>query len=175
MIIAHNNTNAAWGGGTGFSDSLQGNVIQIKLYSTSEQTPVFRGTISGIKDEEGEFIKDYKISILANWIRPQFVYNLFNPPLSEKNSISLTFISIPTPCNTPPNTPPNEDTNKDTNRSNNKEHFMQEVANWWADVNGQVNGQLNGEVREMVREAEVNSTTQNSQTGEGKEVTSEVP
>jgi hypothetical protein len=59
IVIAHNNTNAAWAGNSGFSDSIQGNVIQIKLYSRSEQTPVFRGTISGIKDEEGEFIKDF--------------------------------------------------------------------------------------------------------------------
>jgi hypothetical protein len=29
VVIAHNNTNAAWGGGTGFSESLQGNVIPI--------------------------------------------------------------------------------------------------------------------------------------------------
>ncbi len=57
IVIAHNNTNAAWAGSSGFSDSLQSNVIQIKLYSTSEQTPVFRGTISGIKDDESEFIK----------------------------------------------------------------------------------------------------------------------
>jgi hypothetical protein len=64
IVIAHNNTNAAWGGSSGLTDSLQGNVIQIKLYSTSEPTPVFRGTISGIKDDEGEFIKDFKISIL---------------------------------------------------------------------------------------------------------------
>ena len=59
IVIAHNNTNAAWAGSSGFSDSLQSNVIQIKLYSTSEQTPIFRGTISGIKDDEGEFIKDF--------------------------------------------------------------------------------------------------------------------
>ncbi|MEG5175557.1 ATP-binding protein [Microcoleus sp. B3-D7] len=175
VIIAHNNTNAAWGGGTGFSDSLQGNVIQIKLYSTSEQTPVFRGVISGIKDEEGEFIKDYKISILANWIRPEFVYNLFNPPISEKTPVSPTFTSIPTASNTSGNTPINEKTNNDTNRSNNKEHFMQEAANWLADVNGQVNGQVNGEVREIVKEAEVNFTTQTLQTGEGNKITLEVP
>ncbi|MEG4594165.1 hypothetical protein QUB00_20490 [Microcoleus sp. F8_C2] len=175
IIIAHNNTNAAWGGGTGFSDSLQGNVIQIKLYSTSEQTPVFRGLISGIKDEEGEFIKDYKISILANWIRPEFVYNLFNPPISEKTPVSPTFTSIPTASNTSGNTPINEKTDDDTHRSNNKEYFMQEAANWLADVNGQVNGQVNGEVREIVKEAQVNFTTQSSQTGEGNKITSEVP
>jgi hypothetical protein len=92
VVIAHNNTNAAWGGGTGFSESLQGNVIQIKLLSTSEQTPVFRGPISGIKDEQCEFIKDFKISILPDCIRPEFVYNLFNP-LPTKSPISPTFTS----------------------------------------------------------------------------------
>jgi hypothetical protein len=157
VVIAHNNTNAAWGGGTGFSESLQGNVIQIKLLSTSEQTPVFRGTISGIKDEQGEFIKDFKISILPNWIRPDFVYNLFNP-ISTKPTI------FPTSPST--STLPNEE----TNRSNNKEYFVNEAQNWLAEVNGSVSG----EIAKMVGEAEVSFTTQNEEVREGKEVTSKV-
>ena len=80
LIVGRNNTNAASGGGSGFSNLLQGNVIQLKLLPNSEQTPVFRGVVSGIKDENRQFIKDYKISIFANWIRPELVYNLFNPP-----------------------------------------------------------------------------------------------
>jgi hypothetical protein len=158
VVIAHNNTNAAWGGGTGFSESLQGNVIQIKLLSTSEQAPVFRGTISGIKDEQGEFIKDFKISILPYWIRPDFVYNLFNP-ISTKPTIF--------PASPLTSTPPNAD----TITSNNKEYFLKEAQNWLAEVNGSVSG----EVSKRVEEAEVSFTTQNGEVSEGKEVTSEVP
>jgi len=150
IVIAHNNTNAAWGGSSGFSESLHGNVIQIKLLSTSEQTPVFRGSISGIKDEDGEFIKDFKISILPDWIRPCFVYNLFNP-IPNKSPIS------PTP-------------NKETNRSN-KEYFVNQAQNWLADVNGSVSG----EVPKMVGEAEVSFTIGNEVVSEVGKVTSEVP
>lgn len=82
--IAHNDTNAAWGGGTGFRESLEGNVIKIKLRSTSEQTPVFSGTVSGIKNAQGEFLDTQEITIKADWIRPEWVYNLFNPKLKKK-------------------------------------------------------------------------------------------
>jgi hypothetical protein len=179
VIVAHNNTNAAWGGGSGFSDSLQGNVIQLKFLSTSEQTPVFRGVISGIKDEEGEFIKDYKISILAKWIRPEFVYNLFNPPSdSTKPPITLTSTSTSTPTSTSTSTSTLmknvnvQDTSSATNT--NKQYFTNEAQKWLDEVNGQVNGQVNREVRKTIGEAEVNSTTQILEISEVTKVTSEV-
>jgi len=181
LIIAHNNTNAAWGGGSGFSDSLQGNVIQLKFLSTSEQTPVFRGVISGIKDEEGEFIKDYKISILANWIRPEFVYNLFNPP-TDSTKPPITPTSTSTSTSTPTSTSTStsilmenvnvQDTSSATNT--NKQYFTNEAQKWLDEVNGQVNGQVNREVRKTIGEAEVNSTTQNLEVSKVTKVTSEV-
>jgi hypothetical protein len=160
VVIAHNNTNAAWGGVTAFSESLQGNVIQIKLLSTSEQAPVFRGTISGIKDEQGKLIEDFKISILPDWIRPEFVDNLFNP-IPTKSPISPTFTSTSPSTSTTPN--------EETNRSNNQEYFVNEAQNWLADVNGSVSG----EVAKMVGEAELSFTTQNEAVSEEKKVTSE--
>jgi hypothetical protein len=173
LIIAHNNTNAAWGGGSGFSDSLQGNVIQLKFLSTSEQTPVFRGVISGIKDEEGEFIKDYKISILANWIRPEFVYNLFNPPTdSTKPPITPTSTSTSTPTSTLMENVNVQDPSSAT--TTNKQYFTNEAQKWLDEINGQVNGQVNREVRKTIGEAEVNSTTQNLEVSEVTKVTSEV-
>jgi hypothetical protein len=181
LIVAHNNTNAAWGGGSGFSDSLQGNVIQLKFLSTSEQTPVFRGVISGIKDEEGEFIKDYKISILANWIRPEFVYNLFNPP-TDSTKPPITPTSTSTSTSTPTSTSTSistlmenvnvQDTSNATNI--NKQYFTNEAQKWLDEVNGQVNGQVNREVRKTIGEAEVNFTTQNLEVSEVIKVTSEV-
>ena len=78
IFIAHNDTNAAFGGGDGFSKSVNSGVIKLQLRSDSKYQPLFKGTISGIKDEEGECIKDLPISILPNWIRPEWVYELFN-------------------------------------------------------------------------------------------------
>ena len=78
IFIAHNDTNAAFGGGDGFSKSVNSGVIKLQLRSDSKYQPLFKGTISGIKDEEGECIKDLPISILPYWIRPEWVFELFN-------------------------------------------------------------------------------------------------
>ncbi|MEG4497030.1 hypothetical protein QUB05_07475 [Microcoleus sp. F10-C6] len=83
IFIAHNDTNAAFGGGDGFSKSVNSGVIKLQLRSDSKYQPLFKGTISGIKDEEGECIKDLPISILPYWIRPEWVYELFNGFSSE--------------------------------------------------------------------------------------------
>jgi hypothetical protein len=160
IVIAHNNTNAAWAGNSGFSDSLQGNVIQIKLYSTSEQTPVFRGTISGIKDDKSEFIKDFKISIFPDWIRPGLVYNLFNP-IPPKSPITSTFTSTSTSFTSIPKV------DAATNRANNKEDFANEAQKWLSDVNEEVTGKL--------EEKEANFTTQKGGKSEELKVRHKVP
>ncbi|MEG4210403.1 hypothetical protein [Microcoleus sp. S13_B4] len=86
IFIAHNDTNAAFGGGDGFSKSVNSGVIKLQLRSDSKYQPLFKGTISGIKDEEGEGIKDLPISILPYWIRPEWVYELFNGFSSESDN-----------------------------------------------------------------------------------------
>ncbi|MEG4396559.1 hypothetical protein, partial [Microcoleus sp. BROC3] len=86
IFIAHNDTNAAFGGGEGFSKSVNSGVIKLQLRSNSKYQPLFKGTISGIKDEEGECIKDLPISILPEWIRPEWVYELFNGFTSESDN-----------------------------------------------------------------------------------------
>ncbi|MGB8686057.1 MAG: ATP-binding protein [Microcoleus sp.] len=78
ILVAHAKTLAALGGGDGFADAIKGNFIIIKLNSNSEQEPLWRGTISGIKDEDGELIENMKISIAPEWIRSSWVYDLFN-------------------------------------------------------------------------------------------------
>ncbi|PSB49765.1 hypothetical protein C7B67_16445 [filamentous cyanobacterium Phorm 6] len=78
IIVSHAKTLAALGNGDGFADAIKGNFIIIKLNSNSEQEPLWRGTISGIKDEDGELIENMKISIAPDWIRSSWVYDLFN-------------------------------------------------------------------------------------------------
>jgi hypothetical protein len=78
ILVTHAKTLAALGGGDGFADAIKGNFIIIKLNSNSEQEPLWRGTISGIKDEDGELIENMKISIAPEWIRSSWVYYLFN-------------------------------------------------------------------------------------------------
>ncbi|MEG4850844.1 hypothetical protein QUB10_08030 [Microcoleus sp. B5-D4] len=86
IFIAHNDTNAAFGGGDGFSKSVNSGVIKLQLRSDSKYQPLFKGTISGIKDEEGECIKDLAVSIAPYWIRPEWVYDLFNGFSSESDN-----------------------------------------------------------------------------------------
>lgn len=93
IFIAHNDTNAAFGGGDGFSKSVNSGVIKINLRSNSKYEPLFKGTISGIKDEEGEIIKDQPISLLPDWIRPNFVYNLFNPEPTKKETHNKAYFA----------------------------------------------------------------------------------
>jgi len=90
IFIAHNDTNAAFGGGEGFSKSVNSGVIKLQLRSNSKYQPLFKGTISGIKDEEGECIKDLPISILPEWIRPEWVYELFNGFTSDSDNQVIT-------------------------------------------------------------------------------------
>lgn len=78
ILIAHAKTLAALGGGEGFAEAIQGNFIRIKLNSDSEQEPLWRGTISGIKDDDGEVLENVKITIREDWIRSSWVYDLFN-------------------------------------------------------------------------------------------------
>ena len=78
IFIAHNDTNAAFGGGDGFSKSVNSGVIKLQLRSDSKYKPLFKGTISGIKDEDRECIKDLAVSIAPDWIRPEWIYELFN-------------------------------------------------------------------------------------------------
>jgi hypothetical protein len=86
IFIAHNDTNTAFGGGEGISKSVNSGVIKLQLRSNSKYEPLFKGTISGIKDKNGEVIKDIPISILADWIRPDFLDNLFNSIVAKSTN-----------------------------------------------------------------------------------------
>ncbi|MEG4915758.1 hypothetical protein [Microcoleus sp. B7-D4] len=77
ILIGHDNTLVSLGGSEGFSKSRDRGIIQLELYSDSENKPLFKGTLSGIKNADGEFIDAQKISISAEWIRPEWLYNLF--------------------------------------------------------------------------------------------------
>lgn len=88
ILIGHDNTLAALGGSEGFSKSRDRGIIQLELYSDSENRPLFKGTLSGIKNAEGEFVDAQKVSIAPEWIRPEWVYELFNS--QELNSTPET-------------------------------------------------------------------------------------
>lgn len=78
ILIAHDNTLVSLGAGEGFSKARDRGIIQLELYSDSENRPLFKGLLSGIKNENGEFVDAQKVSIAAAWIRPEWVEKLFS-------------------------------------------------------------------------------------------------
>lgn len=90
IVIAHGTTLAILGGADGFAEAINENFIKLKLNSNDEQEPLWRGTISGIKDDDGETIVNMKISIAPEWIRSSWVYDLFNSDDKEISEIADT-------------------------------------------------------------------------------------
>jgi hypothetical protein len=78
ILIGHDNTLVALGGSEGFSKSRNRGLIQLELFSDSENSPLLKGNFSGIKTPDGEFIDSQEVSIQPEWIRPEWVFNLFN-------------------------------------------------------------------------------------------------
>lgn len=79
IIISHDDTLEATGGAEGFSKAKERGLIKLELFSDSENQPLFKGKLSGIKDKQGQRIENLEVSIKADWIRPVYVYELFNP------------------------------------------------------------------------------------------------
>lgn len=86
ILVAHDNTLQALGGGEGVSKAKNRGLIQIELYSDSQNKPLFRGRISGIKTDNGETIEGQEITIKPEWIRPEYVWKLFQPEPDYKEN-----------------------------------------------------------------------------------------
>jgi hypothetical protein len=81
ILIGHDNTLSALGGAEGVSGARDRGLIRLMLVSKTaglDYEPLFRGFISGLKDEDGKLIEDQPITIREDWIRPEYVYTLFN-------------------------------------------------------------------------------------------------
>lgn len=149
ILIAHAKTLVALGGGEGFADAIQGNFIRIKLNSNSEQEPLWKGVVSGIKDGDGESIEGLKVSIAPDWIRSQWVYDLFNSSeeIAEEEMAEEEIAQQ------------KEDSEKgEFVVQNTKADFLEEARKWLNDV----------------YEAEAEVTSETTPINEGQKVTSEV-
>lgn len=89
ILIGHDNTLVALGGSEGFSKSRNRGLIQLELFSDSENSPLFKGKISGIKTPDGEFIDSQEVSIQPEWIRPEWVFNLFAGLDSSQSKVEI--------------------------------------------------------------------------------------
>ncbi|AFZ04623.1 DEAD/DEAH box helicase family protein [Calothrix sp. PCC 6303] len=73
ILITHSNTNAGTGGSSGFSDAKKTGTIEIKLRSTNDMTPLYKGELIGYKDAEGKVLPDFQITI-PEWLNPAKLY-----------------------------------------------------------------------------------------------------
>jgi hypothetical protein len=73
ILITHSNTNAGTGGSSGFSDAKKSGTIEIKLRSTNDMTPLYKGELIGYKDAEGKVLPDFQITI-PEWLNPAKLY-----------------------------------------------------------------------------------------------------
>jgi hypothetical protein len=121
ILIGHDNTLAALGGGEGFSKSRDRGIIQIELYSDSENRPLFKGTLSGIKNNDGEFVDAQKVSIAPDWIRPEWVFELFN---TKDETLEI-------PTETKPEIEPKK---LEPTTTSNKAEFLDQARKWLDDI-----------------------------------------
>lgn len=91
ILIAHSNNMGAIGGSEGFSKMRDRGLIQIELFSDSENKPLFKGRITGIKDAEGKVIE--RDITLAQWMRPEYIWGLFNPPAQQQPKLTREMLN----------------------------------------------------------------------------------
>jgi hypothetical protein len=91
ILIAHSNNMGALGGSEGFSKMRDRGLIQIELFSDSENKPLFKGTIAGIKDTEGKVIE--RDIALAQWMRPEYIWGLFHPPVQHQPKLTREMLN----------------------------------------------------------------------------------
>jgi hypothetical protein len=73
ILITHSNTNAGTGGSSGFSDAKKSGTIEVKLRSTNDMTPLYKGEVIGYKDADGKVLSDFQITI-PKWLNPANLY-----------------------------------------------------------------------------------------------------
>jgi len=83
VIITHSVTNEGTGGGSGFADSRIAGTLTLKLNSDNEMKPLFKGTLSGFKDDDGNVLEAMSIT-LPVWLKPDRIYNTFVAKKEDK-------------------------------------------------------------------------------------------
>lgn len=73
ILITHSNTNAGTGGSSGFSDAKKSGTIEVKLRSTNDMTPLYKGELIGYKDADGNVLPEFQITI-PQWLNPRLLY-----------------------------------------------------------------------------------------------------
>lgn len=75
--IAHAMSNAATGGSEGYSSTIKNGSFIVHLRTKNQAEPLFKGKLEGYKDDNGEVIKDFNITIPKEWFNPRSIKEMF--------------------------------------------------------------------------------------------------
>ncbi|BDA76482.1 hypothetical protein CAL7716_106480 (plasmid) [Calothrix sp. PCC 7716] len=73
ILLTHSDTNSGTGGSSGFSESKKEAFIRVKLKSTNDMTPTYKGSLHGYKDAEGTEVEAMPISV-PKWFNPKLIW-----------------------------------------------------------------------------------------------------
>lgn len=77
ILISHGLTQDNLGGCESISDAIKTQTYRLNLKTNPVGQPLFKGTLNGLVDEDGEELEDKKIT-LPSWFRPEIIHGHFN-------------------------------------------------------------------------------------------------
>lgn len=77
ILISHNLTQDCLGGCSGISEPIKTQTYRLNLKTTPRSTPLFKGTLEGLVDEDGNELEQHPVT-LPEWLRPNLIYEYFN-------------------------------------------------------------------------------------------------
>lgn len=77
ILISHGLTQDNLGGCESISEPIKTQTYRLNLKTNPTGKPLFKGTLNGLVDEEGEELEDKKVT-LPLWFRPELIHGHFN-------------------------------------------------------------------------------------------------
>ncbi len=85
ILISHGLTQDNLGGCESISEPIKTQTYRLNLKTNPTGKPLFKGTLNGLVDEEGEELEDKKVT-LPSWFRPELIHGHFNDsPINFEN------------------------------------------------------------------------------------------
>jgi hypothetical protein len=77
ILISHNLTQDCLGGCSGIAESIKTQTYRLKLKTTPQSKPLFKGILEGLVDADGNELEQHPVT-LPDWLRPEKIYQHFN-------------------------------------------------------------------------------------------------
>lgn len=76
IAITHSMTNEGMGKGGGMAKARERGTLHLLLNADNDYNPTFKGTLNGLKNDQGELVEDMPIT-LPDWFRPNYIAKMF--------------------------------------------------------------------------------------------------